>query len=130
MRWLIGSCTLVATLFVFTGCRQAPRAADPAQTADAPGIDQRSYDLGVIGAFSEVVQMGVKRLALSAALTPEEMAALLADARAITDRHSVRMFHETDFLITDLFPESLTDGKEVLLIYSDPGQGRVRRDSC
>ena len=64
--------------------------------------------------------MGVKRLALSAALSPDEMAALLPEAREIAARHDVQLFHETDFLTTDLFPQSLTDGKEVLLIYRDP----------
>ena len=84
------------------------------------GIDKRSYRLGGIGAFSEVVGAGVKKLALSSPMTPEEMDALMDEARKIADRNGVKLHRETDFLVTDLFPASVTEGKHVLLIYLDP----------
>ncbi|KPJ87769.1 MAG: hypothetical protein AMS18_14210, partial [Gemmatimonas sp. SG8_17] len=31
--------------------------------------------------------------------------------------HTVEVYRETDFLVTDLFPAELTEGKHVLLIY-------------
>lgn len=83
-------------------------------TAD---IDQRSYNLGIIGAFGEVVNAGVKKLALSEALTPEEMDALIKDAQIIAERNHVLLYRESDLLVTDLFPASYTKGKHVLLIY-------------
>jgi len=49
----------------------------PLSTATA-SIDQRSYRLGGIGAFAEMVGAGVKKLALSAAMPPEEMDALIS----------------------------------------------------
>ena len=83
-------------------------------------IDRRSYRLGGIGAFSEVVGAGVKKLALSSAMTPEEMDALMDRAKKIADRNRVKLYRETDFLVTDLFPASVTEGKHVLLIYLGP----------
>jgi hypothetical protein len=91
-----------------------------AQTGGVPEIDMRSYNLGVIGAFSEVVSLGIKKLALSAALEPEEMILLLDEAEKIADRNGVSIYLEKNFLITDLFPEAITTGKHVLLIYMGP----------
>ncbi len=84
----------------------------------APPIDRRSYDLGAIGAFAEMVDAGVKKLALSAPLSPADMDALVEDARRIAADHGVEVYRETGFLVTDLFPADLTEGKHVLLIYS------------
>jgi hypothetical protein len=117
----------IAILVLAGGCAApAPEpvvpetAASDADPADVTAIDQWSYDLGVIGAFSEVVELGAKRLALSAAVDPEYMARLRPEAERIAERHNVLLYHETDFLVTDLFPAALTEGKEVLLIYRDP----------
>jgi len=80
-------------------------------------IDKRSYNLGGIGAFGEMVNVGVKKLALSAALSPEDMDALIKEATRVAKRNNVEIYRENDFLVTDLFPVSITDGKHVLLIY-------------
>jgi hypothetical protein len=85
-----------------------------------PEIDERSYQLGVIGAFAEVVGAGVKKLALSSAMTPAEMDALIEEAEKIVARNGALSWREEDFLVTDLFPEEVTAGKHVLLIYLDP----------
>ena len=45
-------------------------------------IDQRSYRLGGLSTFAEMVRVGVKTLALSAAVTPEEMDALAGRSTA------------------------------------------------
>ena len=82
-----------------------------------PSIDQRSYKLGNIGAFGEMVNVGIKKLALSAALSPEEMDALIEEAARVAKRNNVEIHREKEFLVTDLFPESVTNGKHVLLIY-------------
>lgn len=36
---------------------------------DSIGLDNRSYQLGMIAAFSEIVSLGCKRLALSSPMT-------------------------------------------------------------
>ena len=84
----------------------------------AQDIDQRSYNLGILGGFSEVVRLGVKKLALSEVMSPEEMDGIMADAQVIADRNKVLMWRETDFLVTDLYPADVAAGKHVLLIYT------------
>jgi hypothetical protein len=106
---------LGSTLLLIPSCTggQAPTP----ETAGEASVDERSYTLGGIGAFSEMVGAGVKELALSAPMDPHEVDALLSDARRIATSHQVELFRETQFLVTDLFPRELTEGKEVLLIY-------------
>ena len=86
--------------------------------AHESGIDQRSYNLGILGGFSEVVRLGVKTLALSEVMSPEAMDGMMEDAAVIAERNDVLMWRETDFLVTDLYPADVADGKHVLLIYT------------
>ena len=86
--------------------------------ATMPKIDQRSYQLGVMGGFAEVVKLGVKQLALSEVMTPEDMDGVMDDAMVIAERNEVQMWRETDFLVTDLYPANVAVGKHVLLIYT------------
>ena len=80
-------------------------------------IDQRSYRLGGLSSFAEMVRVGVKTLALSAAMTPEEMDALVDEAERIAQEEGVLLYRETDLIVTDLFPADVALGKHVLLIY-------------
>lgn len=86
--------------------------------ASMPTIDQRSYMLGIMGGFAEVVKLGVKKLALSEVMTPGEMDGVMDDAMVIAERNEVQMWRETDFLVTDLYPADVAEGKHVLLIYT------------
>ena len=86
--------------------------------AHESGIDDRSYQLGIMGGFSEVVRLGVKTLALSEVMSPEEMDDVMDDAAVIAERNKVEMWRETDFLVTDLYPADVAEGKHVLLIYT------------
>lgn len=83
-----------------------------------PEIDQRSYKLGIMGGFAEVVKLGVKKLALSEVMTPAEANDMMDDAMVIAKRNGVEMWLETDFLVTDLYPPDVAEGKHVLLIYT------------
>ena len=80
-------------------------------------IDQRSFTLGGLSTFAEMVSVGVKTLALSAAVTPEEMDVLADDAAGIAREEGVMLYRETDLIVTDLFPADVAVGKHVLLIY-------------
>ena len=102
------------------GCPTAQAPAPGPSEDQEPTIDERSYQLGVIGAFAEVVGLGVKRLALSSPMSPEDMDALIDEAEKIIARNNALSYRETDFLVTDLFPEEITVGKHVILIYNDP----------
>ena len=80
-------------------------------------IDQHSYRLGGLSTFAEMVRVGVKTLALSAAMTPDEMDAFVDDAERIAQEEGVMLYRETDLIVTDLFPADVAEGKHVLLIY-------------
>jgi hypothetical protein len=86
--------------------------------ANGPHIDDRSYQLGIMGGFAEVVKLGVKKLALSEVMTPGEMDDIMDDALIVARRNGVEMWRETEFLVTDLYPADVAEGKHVLLIYT------------
>lgn len=84
-------------------------------------IDPISFQLGVISAFSEVVNAGVKPLALSHPLSSKEMDILLPEATKIAAKYKVQLYLEKDLIVTKLFPVDVAKNKEVLLLY----QGRT-----
>ena len=81
-------------------------------------VDERSYNLGIIGGFAEVVYRGVKTLALSEVMDPATMDDILPDAEIVAKRNNVLLYRETDLIVTDLFPADVATGKHVLLIYT------------
>lgn len=97
------------------GAGPAVNGAGPAVLE--PPIDRRSFDLGIIAAFAEIVGAGVKTLALSEVLPPAEADALEAEAGRIAQRNGVLIHREPDLLVTDLFPADVAKGKHVFLIY-------------
>ena len=93
-------------------------AADSSSPMSKP-IDQRSYRLGGVGSFSEMVGVGVKTLALSAAIAPDEMDELEADIRQIAKDAGIEAYREADLIVTDLFPAEIAKGLDVMLLYKD-----------
>ena len=81
---------------------------------DLEKLDRRSYNLGMIYAFSEVVGSGVKRLGLSPLLTEEEYDAVIDDTRLIADEYGVTLHTDRDFLETLLFNPEYTRGRIVI----------------
>ena len=89
------------------GCSSvAPEASPP-----------HAYELGTIGGFGELVNSGVKTLAMSEVLPPAEMTAMLPEAEKVAARNNVKLYRESSLLVTDLFPADVAYGKDVLLIY-------------
>ena len=80
-------------------------------------IDQRSYRLGGVGTFSELVGVGVKTLALSSALLPAEMDDMEADIRRIAEEAGILAYRDSELIATDLFPAEIAKGKDVMLLY-------------
>ncbi len=111
---------LAAALFSGAGCSGGGESPDqgaaPGEESPA-SIDLRSFRLGSIAAFAEMVGAGVKKLALSAPMEAEEVTALLEQAEVFAREQGVELYLEEDFLVTDLFSAELTEGKQVLLIY-------------
>lgn len=93
-------------------------APGPHPVMPEPAIDRRAYALGAIGAFAEMVGGGVKRLALSEVLTPDDADGMIAEAERIAARNHAKIFREPDLIVTDLFPADIATGKQVLMIYS------------
>lgn len=98
---------LFLTVTLLVGC----------STNNNESTDDTAYTLGSIGAFGEMVNAGVKKLALSAPLSPSEMDKIMEEANKVAERNNVHLFRETDLVATDLFPAEETKGKDVLLIY-------------
>ena len=83
-------------------------------------VDQTSFQLGVIFAFSEMVAADLKKMALSLPFLPKDYERLIRDAKRITREWGVKTKLEKRLLTTDLFPEEFTRGKWVLIIYKSP----------
>ncbi|MDZ4729840.1 MAG: hypothetical protein SH820_07860 [Xanthomonadales bacterium] len=80
-------------------------------------LDPLSFAIGSFSTFAEIVDIGLKKMALSSALPTDEMDRLEPQARAAASEWDVEIYREADFVVTDLFPASATEGKEVLIIY-------------
>lgn len=102
-------CSICSSLFLFT-------LLTSCSSGDSKFSDT-SYFLGGVGAFGEMVNAGVKKIALSAALAPAEMDKVMKEAANVAERNKVQLFRESNLLVTDLFPAKETKGKDVLLIY-------------
>jgi catechol 2,3-dioxygenase-like lactoylglutathione lyase family enzyme len=88
------------------------------RTSQAPAAQEGSaYSLGTLGGFGELVNSGVKRLALSAVMSSAEMDTFLPAAQEVAKRNNVQLYREKDLLVTDLFPADVAKGKEVALVY-------------
>lgn len=81
---------------------------------DSSKLDRRSYNLGMIYAFAEVVGSGVKRLGLSPPLTEEEYMEVIDDTRLISEMYGVTLHTDREFLDTPLFNPRYTRGKIVI----------------
>ncbi len=102
------------TVALMVLCSQASYAA----AEDSAGqYDQNCIHVGGFSAFSEIVGLGVKTMALSAAMLPGEMDIFMPDAERIAEREGVEIYREPELLVTDLFPAEVTAGKHVILIY-------------
>ena len=79
-------CTLLLDILLLTNC--APEKGSETDEVYNK-LDQHSYDLGAVGGFSEMINSGVKQLALSAPMNRDEMDAFIADAEKTASRHNV-----------------------------------------
>ncbi|MGE0588753.1 MAG: VOC family protein [Cyclobacteriaceae bacterium] len=79
--------------------------------------NEQHYRLGAIGAFGEMVDAGVKQLALSSVMSKEEMDSFLPEAEKIARKNNVELYRESNLIVTDLFPSDVALDKEVLVIY-------------
>jgi hypothetical protein len=84
-------------------------------------IDRISFQLGMINCFAEMVACGVKRLALSPPLTPEDYRRLKGSSEDIVRGFGIKSYTEKSLLVTDLQSEDFTRGKWSILYFKDDG---------
>ena len=84
-------------------------------------IDRVSFQLGMINCFAEMVAGGVKRLALSPPLDPEDFEKIRDASEAIVEGSGIQSYLEKSLLITDLQSAEFTRGKWSILYYKDKG---------
>jgi len=82
------------------------------------GTDRRSFALGMINAFSEIVAAGIKPMALSPPIDEELFEAIRAGSDAIAADWGVVSYVERELLQTDLFPAEVTEGFTVILYFA------------
>ena len=80
-------------------------------------IDRISFELGMINCFVEMVACGVKKLAVSPPLKPEEYNLISKYSDEIASGFGVKSYLEKFLLITDLQSEDFTKGKWSILYY-------------
>ena len=113
------SAPLTHALISLTTCLLLVSCDHSAHITSSHQIDIESYNLGSVGAFSEMINAGVKQLALSSPMSTKEMDAFMPEAEKVAGRHDVKVFREKDLMVTDLFPADVATGKEVLLLYQN-----------
>jgi hypothetical protein len=80
-------------------------------------IERISFYLGMINCFVEMVACGVKTLALSPPLTPEDYTVIAPFSDTMVREFHICSYVEKFLLITDLQPEEFTEGKWIILYY-------------
>ena len=66
-------------------------------------IDNKSFKLGMVFCFAEMVASGVKKIALSPPLSPEEYKDINNKSEQIANRFGIYSYLEKSILITELF---------------------------
>ena len=82
-----------------------------------PRIDEFSYKVGMINCFVEMVACGVKKLAISSPLTPEEYERIKEASDKIVKGFKVKSHLEKSIIITALAPEEFTKGTWSIFYY-------------
>jgi hypothetical protein len=83
---------------------------------DLSKLDKRSYDLGMVFAFTECVASGVKKIGLSPPQTEEEFKNIIDEIKTIAHEFRVTIYVDRDFLETLLFDPDYTRDKIVIHI--------------
>ena len=80
-------------------------------------IDRISFQLGMINCFVEMVACGVKKLALSPPLSPEDYTIIEKYSKKIVKAFNIQSHLEKSLLVTDLQTDEFTRGKWIILYY-------------
>ncbi|MCK5163979.1 MAG: hypothetical protein KAQ72_09685 [Desulfobacula sp.] len=84
-------------------------------------IDRVSFEIGMINCFVEMVACGVKKLALSPPLTPEDYEKIKPWSEKIVAGFGIKSWLEKRLIATDLQSDEFIAGKWVILYYKTDG---------
>ncbi|THB77123.1 MAG: hypothetical protein D3926_16155 [Desulfobacteraceae bacterium] len=87
-------------------------------TLSTENIDRISFQLGMINCFVEMVACGVKNLALSPPMTPEDYEIVKPLSDRIVEAFGMKSWLEKDLIATDLQSDDFVAGKWVMLYYA------------
>lgn len=82
-------------------------------------IDRLSFQLGMINCFVEIVACGVKKLALSPPLSPEDYKKVEDASNKIVQGFNIQSYLEKSLMVTDLQSDDFTRGKWAVLYFKD-----------
>ena len=88
-------------------------------------IDRILFQLGMINCFVEMVACGVKRLALSPPLSPEDYKKIEKPSNEIVNGFNIQSYLEKSLLLTDLQSEDFTRGKWSVLFFGSQSLSRM-----
>lgn len=74
--------------------------------------------LGALEAFAEMVQAGVKPIALSHPMSTQEADAIWPEAEKIAEKYGIAIYREPNLIHSRLFDHSALGDQEVLIMYS------------
>lgn len=72
---------------------------------------------GSFEAFAEMVQAGVKPIALSEPMSSAELDLFLPEAKRLAKKYDIEIYRESSLIGTNLFDSSVVEGKEVLILF-------------
>jgi catechol-2,3-dioxygenase len=72
---------------------------------------------GKLESFAEMVQAGVKPIALSEPMSSAELDLFLPEANRLAEKYEIEIFREPALIGTSLFDSAAVEGKEVLILY-------------
>jgi len=82
-------------------------------------VDRISFELGMINCFVEMVACGVKKMAISPPLYPDDYHYVEPLSKKMVEAFGIKSHLEKSLLITDLQTEDFTKAKWAILYYKD-----------
>lgn len=80
-------------------------------------IDRLSFQLGMINCFVEMVACGVKKLALSPPLSPDDYQKIEKASNDLVNNFNIKSYLEKSLMVTELQTEDFTRGKWSVLYF-------------
>ncbi|MFC2165093.1 hypothetical protein ACFLT2_08880, partial [Acidobacteriota bacterium] len=82
-------------------------------------LDRISFELGMINCFVEMVACGVKKMAISPPLAPDDYHLVKPLSEKMVQAFGIKSHLDKSLLLTDLQTDDFTKGKWAILYYND-----------